>query len=76
MLDALEAVAGRDARERVRFEPDARIAGIVGNWPKAVTAARAARLGLFPEARFEDVIRQFVDEQAAGPHAATAPTPT
>ena len=48
MLDALEEVAGPAVRERVRFERDERIAGIVANWPSGATAARAARLGLQP----------------------------
>ena len=45
MLDALEEVAGPAVRERVRFERDERIAGIVANWPRGATrrARRAAR---------------------------------
>ena len=41
MLDALEQVAGPAVRARVRFERDERIAGIVANWPRGATAARA-----------------------------------
>jgi nucleoside-diphosphate-sugar epimerase len=67
MLDALEAVAGKAVRERVRFVPDARIAGIVANWPAGATGARAARLGLLPEANFADIVRQYIaDCRAAG----------
>ncbi len=62
MLDALEAVAGKAVRARVRFERDERIAGIVANWPRGVTADRAARLGLVPDASFEDIIRQYIDD--------------
>ncbi len=60
MLDALEAVAGKAVRARVRFERDERIAGIVANWPKGATATRAAGLGLLPEKNFEDIIRQYI----------------
>ena len=60
MLDALEAVAGKAVRARVRFERDERIAGIVANWPKGATATRAAGLGLLPETNFEDIIRQYI----------------
>jgi len=67
MLDALEAVAGPAVRARVRFERDERIAGIVANWPKGATAARAAGLGLRPEASFEDIIRQYIADQAGTP---------
>ena len=67
MLDALEAVAGRVVRERVRFVPDPSIAGIVANWPAGATAERAARLGLAPDIDFADIIRQYIDDCAASP---------
>jgi len=67
MLDALEKVAGRRVRERVRFERDERIAGIVAGWPAGATAARATRLGLRPEASFEDIIRQYIADCEASP---------
>ncbi len=69
MLDALEAVAGPKARALVRFEPDARIAGIVANWPRGATNGRAAGLGLQPEANFEDIIRQYITDCAGHPTA-------
>jgi nucleoside-diphosphate-sugar epimerase len=63
MLDALEAVAGPKVRARVRFQRDERIAGIVANWPKAASAARANALGLRADASFEDIVRQYIEEQ-------------
>jgi len=69
MLDALAAVAGPQVRARVRMQPDARIAGIVANWPRAASAQRAARLGLLPEARFEDIVAQYIEDCAGHPHA-------
>jgi len=69
MLDALEAVAGPAVRARVRFERDERIAAIVANWPQGATAVRAARLGLEPERSFEDIIRQYIADNAASPDA-------
>jgi nucleoside-diphosphate-sugar epimerase len=69
MLDALEAVAGPQARARVRFERDERIAGIVANWPRGVRFARAAALGLRPDTSFEDIIRQYIADSAANPAA-------
>ncbi len=70
MLDALEAVAGPAVRARVRFERDSAIAGIVANWPRGATAARAARLGLLPEPSFEAIIRQYIDDcRATTPQA-------
>jgi nucleoside-diphosphate-sugar epimerase len=69
MLDALEQVAGKAVRARVRFERDERIAGIVANWPGGASAARAARLGLHPPASFADIIRQYIDDCRALPNA-------
>ena len=70
MLDALQAVAGPRVRERVRFERDERIAGIVANWPKGASAARAAKLGLKPEPNFEAIIEQYIaDCRATNPAA-------
>ncbi len=67
MLDALAAVAGPQVRALVRFEPDARIQGIVANWPQAASARRAAALGLLPEQNFEDIIRQYIADCTANP---------
>jgi D-erythronate 2-dehydrogenase len=62
MLDALEAVAGPKVRARVKLQRDERIAGIVANWPSGATAARAAGLGLHPEADFEGIVRQYIND--------------
>jgi len=72
MLEALEAVAGPAVRERVRFVRDETIAGIVANWPRGATAARAARLGLRPEASFADIIRQYIADCRSAPDGAAA----
>jgi nucleoside-diphosphate-sugar epimerase len=63
MLDALEVVAGRAARERVRFEKDERIAAMVGGWASAFESARARHLGLAADPDFISIIRQFQSEQ-------------
>ena len=70
MLEALAQVAGPKVRALVRFERDARIAGIVAGWPGGATAARAARLGLAPHANFAELIRQYIEDCTAGPNAA------
>ena len=72
MLDALEAVAGREVRERVRFVRDETISGIVANWPRGSTAARAARLGLKPDRDFADIIRQYIADCRAAPGGSDA----
>jgi D-erythronate 2-dehydrogenase len=62
MLDALEAVAGPRVRALVKPVHDARIAGIVANWPRAASSARANALGLQGEQSFEDIIGQYIDD--------------
>jgi nucleoside-diphosphate-sugar epimerase len=69
MLQALESVAGRAVRARVRFARDERIASIVAGWPRGVNARRATGLGLQAETSFEDIIRQYIADCAASPEA-------
>ncbi len=63
MLDALEVVAGRAVRERVRFEKNETIAKMVGGWASAFESARARSLGLTADPDFISIIRQFQKEQ-------------
>ncbi len=70
MLEALEAVAGKQVRERVRYVRDERIAGIVANWPTGASAVRAGRLGLQAPANFAEIVRHYIDDCSAAPNAA------
>jgi nucleoside-diphosphate-sugar epimerase len=63
MLEALEAVAGRAVRDRVRFETNPAIMKMMGGWPAAFESARARRLGLAPDPDFLSIVRQFQEEQ-------------
>ena len=72
MLDALEQVAGPRVRALVRFEHDARIAGIVSQWPAGASGARAARMGLQADRSFVDIIGQYIADCRARPDAAQA----
>ncbi|MDH4053249.1 MAG: NAD-dependent epimerase/dehydratase family protein [Rubrivivax sp.] len=69
MLEALEKVAGKSVRARVRFERDERIAGIVASWPRAASGKRAAGLGLHPDKNFEDIVRQYIADSESNPAA-------
>ena len=62
MLDALEKIGGKAVRERVRFERDERIAGIVGNWARGASSERANALGLQADSSFESIIEQYIDD--------------
>lgn len=64
MLQALEAVAGAEARALVRFEPDAAITRLVGCWPAEFDNSRAQRLGLEPDPDFLSIVRQYLDDRA------------
>jgi len=65
ILDALEAVGGETARERVSFKSEPAIARIVGSWPSAFESERAARLGLQPDADMISIIREYMNEHGA-----------
>ena len=69
MLDALEKVAGPRVRALVKPQRDERIAGIVANWPKGLTARRATALGVAAETNFEAIIRQYIADNERHPTA-------
>jgi len=62
MLQALEKVGGAAVRQRVRFERNEQVAGIVANWSRGSTAERAHALGLRPDASFEAIIEQYIED--------------
>jgi len=64
MVRALERVAGPEVVSRIRWEPDARIAKFVANWPGAWDNSRALALGFPGDQNFEDSIRQYIAEQS------------
>jgi nucleoside-diphosphate-sugar epimerase len=67
ILDAVEVVGGKAARERVRFKPDATIERVVGGWPSAFENTRAHRLGLQADADFLSIVHQYMNDQTASP---------
>ena len=70
MLSALEAVAGPEARARVRHAPDPAIAAIVGGWPASFTAERARRLlGFSEQESLEELIQAFIEDDLAATRA-------
>jgi D-erythronate 2-dehydrogenase len=75
MLQALEAVAGRDARALVRCEPDLATQRIVSSWPAEFRSERARKLGLEPDPSFESVIRSYIADhpQAVSPRWGLGP---
>jgi D-erythronate 2-dehydrogenase len=56
MIAALERAAGPETAALIDWVPDARITGIVSNWPARFQSDRAARLGLAPDPDFDSII--------------------
>ncbi|MCD9122837.1 D-erythronate dehydrogenase [Cupriavidus sp. UGS-1] len=63
MIAALREVAGDEAANRIRREPDARVQQIVGSWPGRWDTTRAEQLGLRGDAGFADVIRAYIEDE-------------
>ncbi len=62
MAQALEKVAGPAASALLDWTPDAAVQRLVSTWPGNVAFARAAGLGLRPDASFEAVVRDYIRE--------------
>lgn len=60
MVQALREVAGDEAADRIRWQPDARVERIVGSWPGRWDTSRAARLGLTGDSSFADIVRAYL----------------
>lgn len=69
MLEALEAVAGRPARDKVGFVFDKDVFDIVVGWPAAFEAKRARRLGFAEQEPLEDLVRAFIEDDLAATRA-------
>jgi nucleoside-diphosphate-sugar epimerase len=62
-IEALRKVAGEEAVQRIRREPDATIQRIVEGWPRNFDAKRAASLGFRADASFADIIRIHIEDE-------------
>ncbi len=69
MLEALEAVAGTAARDKVGFVFDKEVFDIVAGWPAAFEAKRARRLGFAEQESLEDLVRAFIEDDLAATRA-------
>ena len=58
-------VDGPAALDLLDWQPDERIAAIVGAWPSRFHAARAHGLGLLPDASVDALVDQYVTEHRA-----------
>lgn len=61
---ALERAAGPAALALLDWQPDERVAAIVGAWPSRFDAARARGLGLLPDASVDAIVAQYLRDHA------------
>lgn len=61
ILEALEKVAGKEVRNRVKIERDEKIQRIVLSWPGKYDTSRAKELGFVEDVGLEQTIRDFID---------------
>jgi len=62
MAAALERLAGPHVVKRIRWERDAKIERMVLGWPGALETTRARALGFPTDDSFDDIIRQYIEE--------------
>lgn len=66
MVAALRRVAGDRVADRIRWEPDPFILGIVEGWAQNFDARRARELGFEAESDFEQIIRIHIEDELGG----------
>jgi nucleoside-diphosphate-sugar epimerase len=65
-IDALKTVAGKDAVNLIRREPDEGITRMISAWARDFDASRAISLGFVGETSFEDIIRIHIEDELTG----------
>lgn len=66
MIEALRAVGGDAAVERIQWQPDERIRAIFRTWPARFDTRRADALGFVRDADFVEVVRAYARTYAGG----------
>lgn len=60
LVEALARVAGARVAERVRWQPDHFVRGIITTWPTQFSLDKASRIGLEADASIDDIVAQYV----------------
>ena len=63
MAEALAHIAGPAAASLLDWQPDARVAAIVGGWPSRFNAQRARQLGLHADASVDALLQDYLQTQ-------------
>ena len=70
MAEAMDRVVGYAASDLIDWTDDPVIGAIVRSWPARVETPRASALSLRPEASFDDIVREYLDDESG--HAGAA----
>ena len=70
MAEAMDRVVGYAASDLIDWTDDPVIGAIVRSWPARVETPRASALSLRPEASFDDIVREYLDDESGQPGAA------
>jgi D-erythronate 2-dehydrogenase len=70
MADAMDRVVGYAASDLIDWTDDPVIGAIVRSWPASVVTPRANALSLRPEASFDDIVREYLDDESGHTGAA------
>lgn len=65
-IEALRRVAGDEAVNLIRREPDDLIVSVVAGWPRNFDTRRALDLGFEADASFDDIIRVHIEDELDG----------
>ncbi len=75
MVAALERAAGPAATALIDWAPDPAVAAIIESWPSRFDNARAAALGLHPDASVDAVLRAYIDAHRDAVRLPVRPAP-
>jgi nucleoside-diphosphate-sugar epimerase len=70
MAEAMDRVAGYAASDLIDWTDDPAIGAIVRSWPASIETPRASALSLRPEASFDDIVREYLDDESGQTGAA------
>jgi nucleoside-diphosphate-sugar epimerase len=62
MAGAVRRIGGEAAYDRIRWQPDPLVQRIVGGWPRALDAPRAAALGFAADTGIDEVVEAFIED--------------
>jgi D-erythronate 2-dehydrogenase len=64
MAEAMDRVVGYAASDLIDWTDDPVVGAIVRSWPASVETPRAEALSLRPEASFDDIVREYLDDES------------